>query len=732
MVQEKSNTSNGYSKVIQILNDIQGSQVPDYQGLHAFWLNVDTFKKAVLYGQRLIAPTTDNVSPTDIKKKGGGCCGKNETDTQTETATPLNTTHQQPHDSNCWPTGGHGTDPISPNNARSEQSAIIKGLRGEYPFDHSIFPPLLWDAKRRATDAEIRIIAQWIDNGCTDDVVDVPLSTSSPLKSNDIFALACGAIPHKVSTNSTNVDSDRVKGLSVRKEISTLTETELKRLRDAIHCMNQYNEFWQDERSFNHWARIHTNSCQHGWEQFLPWHRAYLYFFEQTLQDYDANITLPYWSWADYSDVNKTSFNNTEHDLGVIPVAYRCWLTDAGLSVLKNTKSLDTGKELFSNKEIAGLEHVTQSGKTFNSGLRFLKAANIEYSLIKDPNNGEAAWSQKTRAIYDVLKKINPLWFPNRWPGSMGPLSSYPTKESIQNIYALSNWPDFGGGPEYDHHFGALEQVHNGMHNFSGGQNPCFPSSGNSVWLEKYKNLGITQIDQQNIDNPPSGWMTDNRITAYDPLFWAHHSNVDRIWARWQELHPNTNPEDTNGVLAPWPMTVSDTYSTKKLGYEYMRDSFHYNTESHVALTKFNSEKAGIKQSVLDQHRKAEIRLHRVQRGNMLNCSVRIFLNAPDANVQTSVENNDNYVGEVTTFHGTCYGGPGHCALPLDKTRQADQRLLHHHEPRNYRVDASHAVQKQLAKGETDISVHLVVVGSNGEPIDNALFIDGVSLNFFD
>ena len=144
------------------------------------------------------------------------------------------------------------------------------------------------------------------------------------------------------------------------------------------------------------------------------------------------------------------------------------------------------------------------------------------------------------------------------------------------------------------------------------------------------------------------------------------------------------------------------------------------------------SQLAGIRQSVLDEHRKADIRLHRVQRGNMHNCSVRIFINSPNADIKTPTENNDNYVGEVTTFHGTCYGGPGHCALPLDKTRRTDQRKLHHHEPRNYRVDASQAIQKQISQGATDLSVHLVVVGMNGEPIDNALFIDGVSLNFFD
>jgi tyrosinase len=163
-----------------------------------------------------------------------------------------------------------------------------------------------------------------------------------------------------------------------------------------------------------------------------------------------------------------------------------------------------------------------------------------------------------------------------------------------------------------------------------------------------------------------------------------------------------------------------------------MRDSFHYQTASNTAITRFKSEKSGVRSTVLDQHAKAEVRLHRVQVSNLPSAIIRVYLNEPDACNHTSIINNDHYVGQITTFHGSCYGGPGHCNLPLEKSRRSDQRQLHHHEPRNYRLDASDTVKRLLAKGEDDLSVHLVVVGIDGQPIDNALFLDGVSLNFFD
>ena len=28
--------------------------------------------------------------------------------------------------------------------------------------------------------------------------------------------------------------------------------------------------------------------------------------------------------------------------------------------------------------------------------------------------------------------------------------------------------------------------------------------------------------------------MSDQNWAAYDPIFWAHHTNIDRLWSLWQ------------------------------------------------------------------------------------------------------------------------------------------------------------------------------------------------------
>ncbi|MBV9869176.1 MAG: tyrosinase family protein [Frankiaceae bacterium] len=60
-------------------------------------------------------------------------------------------------------------------------------------------------------------------------------------------------------------------------------------------------------------------------------------------------------------------------------------------------------------------------------------------------------------------------------------------------------------------------------------------------------------------------------LAAYDPVFWAHHTMVDRIWYLWQLAHPGAGPHPSllHTALPPFPLTVADTLDTAALGYVY-------------------------------------------------------------------------------------------------------------------------------------------------------------------
>lgn len=77
-------------------------------------------------------------------------------------------------------------------------------------------------------------------------------------------------------------------------------------------------------------------------------------------------------------------------------------------------------------------------------------------------------------------------------------------------------------------------------------------------------------------------------VSPNDPVFWLHHCNIDRLWARWQPLHPTSAPylpvagapQGQNlhdnmifsaGLPAPWPgaSTPESVIDNLALGYTY-------------------------------------------------------------------------------------------------------------------------------------------------------------------
>jgi tyrosinase len=67
------------------------------------------------------------------------------------------------------------------------------------------------------------------------------------------------------------------------------------------------------------------------------------------------------------------------------------------------------------------------------------------------------------------------------------------------------------------------------------------------------------------------GTMQSIGTAAYDPIFWAHHAMIDRVWYLWQLRHPGaTLPASLlDRALAPFPLTVRDTLVVTQLGYDY-------------------------------------------------------------------------------------------------------------------------------------------------------------------
>jgi tyrosinase len=69
------------------------------------------------------------------------------------------------------------------------------------------------------------------------------------------------------------------------------------------------------------------------------------------------------------------------------------------------------------------------------------------------------------------------------------------------------------------------------------------------------------------------GTMADASVSPADPIFWMHHSNLDRLWWIWynspQGNHQNPPLSGSDAVMDPWTYTEADIRNIASLGYTY-------------------------------------------------------------------------------------------------------------------------------------------------------------------
>jgi len=112
------------------------------------------------------------------------------------------------------------------------------------------------------------------------------------------------------------------------------------------------------------------------------------------------------------------------------------------------------------------------------------------------------------------------------------PPDELPKKETIDSILSAPTFEDFST---------RIENVHNAVHTWVGGSMSAVPVAG------------------------------------FDPLFFAHHAMIDRVWYLWQMGSAGMDPPSAmmDTVLDPFPMTVRQTLNLTNLGYDYAVEVVH-------------------------------------------------------------------------------------------------------------------------------------------------------------
>ena len=155
----------------------------------------------------------------------------------------------------------------------------------------------------------------------------------------------------------------------------------------------------------------------------------------------------------------------------------------------------------------------------------------------------------KSRELPDIYApKDQPLYWANRY---LGP-KTFPLKDTdvdVQGRLSLRSFEAFGGTAQQRTPTPALYTgPHANVHN-------AFADPDEAG----------TQGDMADLQNSPR-----------DPVFYAHHSNIDRLWASWSALPGKERPEFGDAKVyfydenRKWRyMLMNDVRDTTKLGYRY-------------------------------------------------------------------------------------------------------------------------------------------------------------------
>jgi hypothetical protein len=264
----------------------------------------------------------------------------------------------------------------------------------------------------------------------------------------------------------------------LRRNILDLDEQELADYRAALVRLGAQST--DPAARWQQIAYVHTDWCLHYQEAFLLWHRAHLLWFEDQL-----GMAVPYWN---FMDPNAPVDGTREGGL-VEPFRDLTYVDPATGEELPNPLRIAVAKD--------GVSAVCAGGVAPPGvDCRYVQRWPVLYSSGDDQRREREAWVGMLSLFQDQV--TNAL----SWPVFSSPEGS--------PGYPWANLPSFAPpqpDSDYPHRTdfdGLYEQPHDNFHGWLGPE------------------------------------MADNSYTAFDPLFWSLHSNIDRVFEEWLRAHPGT------------------------------------------------------------------------------------------------------------------------------------------------------------------------------------------------
>ncbi|KAK4456428.1 hypothetical protein QBC42DRAFT_238563 [Cladorrhinum samala] len=395
----------------------------------------------------------------------------------------------------------------------------------------------------------------------------------------------------------------------------------------------------------DHTAKVENSKsgyCTHNSILFTTWHRPYMLLFEQVLYEMmdkvvdtfpeDERATLrealkswrfPYWDWAakkpDPNDHSKPANYNVPVVLPYKGVEIKVPPTHES----RPSQRARSGQTLppWSLVSVDTRISVSQITESFANDPAPLFQLNVckattRYAELGSDKNFDQRWidgQQENKAVVDALRSLDYEVDGNQVPGSLRASPS----DAFYRVVTIPKFEDFATkrlpGRTADDKpsskedvYASAENLHDWVHGVCGGA----PVNGKTV---DGKVLSIR------------GHMSWVPAAAFDPIFWIHHCNVDRMVAIWEVLHSGNadnwfdgsdirdkdsgnwaikknQPDKPSDPLRPFHKkdgdywTSNDVRETAPLGYtypelekwKYVDGQGHYDVAAHkAALNKY-------------------------------------------------------------------------------------------------------------------------------------------------
>lgn len=125
--------------------------------------------------------------------------------------------------------------------------------------------------------------------------------------------VAAGSGSAGLLAGCTKEQADKIKNRPIRKNIATLAPNDpiIVSYGAAITAMKALPT--SDGRNWTRQAQLHNSFCRHSSWLVLPWHRMYLFYFEQICKQLSGNedFALPYWNWTTHPQIPAIFFDQS-------------------------------------------------------------------------------------------------------------------------------------------------------------------------------------------------------------------------------------------------------------------------------------------------------------------------------------------------------------------------------------------------------------------------------------